>query len=68
MTSTLNLKPFHLFEQKGCRCLINIEDMSAQSVDEKTFVLLEKLNAESGTALQSGTAEHLSRFGLIADG
>ncbi len=42
--------------------------MSAQSVDEKTFVLLEKLNAESGTALQSGTAEHLSRFGLIADG
>ncbi len=63
----MQIKPFHLFEQKGCRCLINIEDMSAQSVDEKTFVLLEKLNVESGTALQSGTAEHLSRLGLITD-
>ncbi|MCP4289395.1 MAG: nif11-like peptide radical SAM maturase [Gammaproteobacteria bacterium] len=67
MDKKMQVKPFHLFEQKGCRCLINIEDMSTQSVDEKTFVLLEKLNAESGTALQSGTAEHLGRLGLIAE-
>ncbi len=67
MKKETHTKPFHLFEHKGCRCLINIEEMRAQSVDENTFDLLEVLNAESGAALQSGTVEYLSKLGLLAD-
>lgn len=60
--------PFHLFEHQGRRCVINIEEMRAQSVDEDTTGVLDKLNAESNAALQSGMAEQLTKLGLIANG
>jgi len=42
--------------------------MRAQSVDENTAGVLEKLKAESGNALQSGISEQLRKLGLIPDG
>jgi len=68
MNKKMNIKPFHLFEHQGYRCVINIEEMRAQSVDENTAGVLDRLNAESDAALQSGMAEHLTKLGLIANG
>ncbi len=68
MKKKMNIRPFHLFEHRGCRCVIDIEEMRAQSVDENTAGVLGKFNAESGAALQSGMAEHLRKLGLIANG
>ena len=48
--------------------MINIEEMSARAVDENTAGVLEKLNAEPDTALQSGMAERLGNLGLIKKG
>ncbi len=67
MNKKMNIKPFHLFEHQGCRCVINIEDMRAQSIDESTARTLEELNAESDATLQSGVEEHLRKLDLIAD-
>lgn len=68
MNKKMNIKPFHLFKHQGYRCVINIEEMCAQSVDETTTEVLDKLNAESDAALQSGMAKHLTTLGLIANG
>jgi len=67
MNNKMHIKPFHLFKQKGCWCLMNIEGMRAQSIDRNTFDLLERCNTESSTALQSDLEEHLRELDLITN-
>ncbi len=63
----MNIKPFHLFEHQGCRCLVNIEEMRALSVDDNTAVALEKLHANSNADLQVDMTEHLRKLGLMTN-
>ena len=62
------LKPFHLFEYQGCRCLINIEDTRAQSIDEPAAVKLLSLQAASEAEVESDTADTLKTLGLLGKG
>ena len=64
----MNIRPFHMFTHQGCRCVINIEEMRAQSVDENTAAMLAKLDTEPGAELPSGMAEQLGKLDLIANG
>jgi len=63
----MNLKPFHLFEHQDKRCVINIEEMAAQAVDEDTAGVLGGLNGDPGSALLSDRAELLRKLDLISD-
>ncbi len=63
-----NIKPFHLFEHHGCRCVINIEEMRALSVDDNTAVVLKKLHANSKADLQVDMTEHIRKLGLMTNG
>jgi len=61
-------KPFHLFEHRGFRCLINIEDMSAHAIDVHTAARIEPLKGGSGAEPETDTAELLKGFGLVGNG
>ena len=64
----MKIRPFHMFTHRCCRCVINIEEMRAQAVDENTAAMLAKLDAEPGAALPSSMAEQLGKLDLIANG
>ncbi len=62
------LKPYHLFNYEGKRCLINIEDMNAYSIDKETAIALECIATESETPLNSHIEEQLQKLRLISFG
>ena len=66
MEDKMQIKPFHLFEYQGCWCLINIEDMQARPIDEKTADLLQQIVDNGDSFCGSQKKEQLQDLGLLS--
>lgn len=62
-----NIMPFHMFKYHGSHYIINIENMKASSVDNKTANSLEMLDNNAKLSLTPGMEDTLNTLGLISE-
>ncbi len=62
----MRLKPFHLGNHQGHRYMINIEDMQAHPIDEKTANLLQQASDNGDSFWISQNKEQLKALGLLS--
>ena len=62
----MRLKPFHLCNHQDHKYMINIEDMQAHPIDEKTADLLEQLKDNGDSFSISQNNEQLQALGLLS--
>lgn len=60
------IKPFHLFHYQGSHYVINIEGMSASTIDDTTAMSLEKIMVNPAALLESPSKKQLEKLGLLA--
>ncbi len=60
------IKPFHLFDHQGSWYIINIEEMSAGTIDETTAGILASITANPNAPLESHVEEKLKELGLLS--
>jgi uncharacterized protein len=63
----LMIKPFHLFECHGNKCVININDMTSTLLDESTFNVLKDVEAKLKTLSDLKNNKKLRKLCLIED-
>ncbi len=63
----MKIRPFHLFENRGLWCLINIEEMEAFAVDGRTAGMLKKLSAEPSGFEQSTSKPDILAHPTLSD-
>ena len=66
MDKDMRLKPFHLGNHQDHRYMINIEDMKAYPIDEKTFRFLQQLSDNGDFFSRSQNNEQLQALGLLS--
>jgi len=66
MDKDMRLKPFHLCNHQAHRYMINIEDMQAHPIDEKTFDLLKQVGDNGDSFSRSQIKEPLQVLGLLS--
>lgn len=59
------IKPFHIFEYRGNKCVININDMIASIVDESTANVLKNIEAKLKALSDLKDNRELKKFGLL---
>lgn len=62
-----SIKPYHLFQRKGCWHVINIEAMSGWAIDEITAKTLEKHVSEQAMPLTPQIKEQLRKMELYVE-
>ena len=66
MDKDTRLKPFHLCNHQDHRYMINIEDMQAHPIDERTADLLQQINDNGDSFPISQNEEQLQALGLLS--
>ena len=61
------LKPYHVISERGRRYVLNIRDMRAGALDERTADLLTQRNLDADRRFDHSTEEKLRELGLIPD-
>lgn len=62
------IKPYHLFNQQNSWYVINVEGMSASTIDETTAWTLETITANPSVVLDSHVEAQLKELGLLSAG
>jgi len=66
MDNSMLLKPFHLCNHQGYRYMINIEDMQANPIDERTANLLRQARDNGDSFSRSQYKEQLQALDLLS--
>ncbi|MBW4054615.1 MAG: nif11-like peptide radical SAM maturase [Proteobacteria bacterium] len=61
------IKPYHLFHHQGRSYVINVEGMSASTIDAATAEVLQQITSGEILSLDSGAEDHLKKLGLLVD-
>ncbi|MDD3363710.1 MAG: hypothetical protein PHZ03_01885 [Syntrophomonas sp.] len=62
------IKPYHVFNHKGSWYVINVEGMSASTIDETTAWVLASITADPAASLDSHMEEQFKKLGLMSAG